>query len=64
MGGMRSGELAKVDIKDIKEEGNVFVVCIPVTKTHTSRTFTIHDSQMTTIVRQYIQLRPADVKTS
>ena len=62
-GATRAEELTRVSIADVKEQGNVFVIKIPKTKTNICRSFTVEDDYAE-IIRKYVRLRPANVENN
>lgn len=62
MGACRREELSNITVQDIKEyESSMFLVTLPITKTHMARTFTITD-KFYQIVKKYQSLRPLNLK--
>jgi len=61
-GAARGDELVKV-VKDIRAEGDVYLVSIPDTKTHKERKFYV-DIEYASYVRRYINLCPPNVGNS
>lgn len=59
-GATRADELTKVNVNDVREEGNVLVIKIPETKTNVVRTFTV-ENEYAALIRKYAKLRPSTV---
>lgn len=57
-GATRGDELTRVELKDIKEHGELFVITIPETKTKIVRKFTL-ENEGAGYLRKYLALRPA-----
>lgn len=62
-GATRADELTKVDVRDVTEQENLFVVKIPETKNNVIRSFTI-ENEYAEYVRQYRNLRPSRMSTT
>ena len=60
-GATRGEELTKVEMEHVREQGSVFVIKIPQTKTKIVRTFTVEDEA--NYIREYAKLRPLNVRT-
>lgn len=64
-GGLRRDELVKMTIDDIEDKGTCLLVKVPVTKTSTSKGFTIVEEDRIgalKLVKKYISLRPKGIK--
>lgn len=62
-GATRAEELTKVEIGHVKEEGTVFVVDIPETKTDITRKFTV-EQEYGEYLKKYRRLRPEKTTTT
>lgn len=56
-GALRCDEILKIEVTDIKKEGDVFLVNIPNTKTYEPKSFTIMP-EATPWIKKYMALRP------
>lgn len=61
-GALRCDELVNVQISDIEEHKNMFLIKIPKTKTKISKSFTVNN-EFYNIVKKYCSLRPPNIKT-
>lgn len=59
-GASRADELTKVETKDVRKEGAVYIIKYEDTKTNIMRSFTVED-EYATYVEKYIALRPINV---
>ncbi|KAF2879920.1 hypothetical protein ILUMI_26249 [Ignelater luminosus] len=62
MGSCRAQELHNMQIEDLKDLNEAFLVTIPNTKTKIVRRFTVSDN-FYTICKKYLHLRPAGVSS-
>ena len=62
-GACRSDEITNVQLEDVKDYGDHFIVYLPVTKTKISRTFTI-SGNFYAITKKYANLRPTKASTT
>lgn len=62
-GATRAVELVNINVSEVVERGNIFIINIPNTKTNVDRQFTIEHDYIA-YVRKYRDLRPPNVTTA
>ena len=61
-GSLRTREFTNMGINDVKQQGTLFHITIPVTSTGASKSF-VTSEQVYPIIKEYIGLRPNVVDT-